>query len=81
MDDARLTLDDTVSVNIFHHNWNMKKQSAGRVPRMLMFDQNWNLMMFSSPQLIWEQSNKKIRRSFVTVYETWVYYYNPEIKE
>jgi len=68
--------------NILHENLGMKKLSARWVPRLLTVEQKRNHMTTSEHCLdMFKRNPKEFLRRFVTVDETWIHHYTPEMKE
>ena len=68
--------------NILHERLDMRKLSARWVPRLLTVDQNPNRMTTSEQYLdMFERNPKEFQWRFVTVDETWIHHYTPEMKE
>jgi len=68
--------------NILHEELGMKKLSARWVPRLLTVEQKRNRMTTSEHCLdMFKRNPKEFLRRFVTVDETWIHHYTPEMKE
>ena len=68
--------------NILHEKLGMKKLSARWVPRLLTVEQKRNRMTTSEHCLdMFKRNPKEFLRRFVTVDETWIHHYTPEMKE
>ena len=68
--------------NILHEKLDMKKLSARWVPRLLTVEQKRNRMKTSEHCLdMFKRNPKEFLRRFVTVDETWIHHYTPEMKE
>lgn len=67
--------------NILHNELAMRKLSARWVPRLLTVDQKRVRMQMSKLSLSQFKRNKKeFLRRYVTVDETWIHHYTPEMK-
>lgn len=68
--------------NILHEKLGMRKLSARWVPRLLTVEQKRNRMTTSEHCLaMFKRNPKEFLRRFVTVDETWIHHYTPEMKE
>lgn len=68
--------------NILHKKLGMRKLSARWVPRLLTVEQKRNRMTTSEHCLdMFKRNPKEFLRRFVTVDETWIHHYTPEMKE
>lgn len=68
--------------NILHEHLGMKKLSARWVPRLLTVDQKRNRVTISKKCLDkFKRNSNEFLRRYVTVDETWIHYYTPEMKE
>lgn len=68
--------------NILHEHLGMTKLSARWVPRLLTLDNKRNRMTTSKLCLdMFKRNPKEFLRRFVTVDETWIHHYTPEMKE
>lgn len=68
--------------NILHEKLGMRKLSARWVPRLLTMEQKRNRLTISELCLNKFKSNpNEFLRRFVTVDETWIHHYTPEMKE
>ncbi|XP_020282790.1 histone-lysine N-methyltransferase SETMAR-like [Pseudomyrmex gracilis] len=91
MDDCRLKLRDIAEIvdisservhNILHEHLNMKKLCTQWVPRLLTLDQKQRRMDVSTECLQrYKRNPKDFLSRFVTVGETWVHHYTPDVKE
>ena len=58
----------------------MTKLSSRWVPRLLIVEQKWNRMITSAHCLdMFKRNPKEFIRRFVTVDETWIHHYTPEM--
>jgi hypothetical protein len=68
--------------NIVHEYSGMTKLSARWVPRLLTVDNKRNRMATSKQSCdLFKRNPKEFLRRFVTVDETWIHHYMPEMKE
>lgn len=68
--------------NILHEKLGMRKLSARWVPRLLTEEQKRNRMTTSEYCLdMFKRNPKEFLWRFVTVDETWIHHYTPEMKE
>ncbi|XP_012060732.1 PREDICTED: uncharacterized protein LOC105623969 [Atta cephalotes] len=68
--------------NVLHETLGMKKLSAKWMPRLLTVKQKRNRMKTSKHCLdMFKRNPEKFLRRFVTIDETWIHRYTPEMKE
>jgi len=68
--------------NILHEKLGMRKLSAKWVPRLLTVKQKRNRMTTSEHCLdMFKHNPKEFLRRFITVDETWIHHYTPEMKK
>lgn len=73
--------NDTV-IRILHDHLGMKKLSARWVPRLLTVDQKRIRVKISKQSLeLFKRNSSEFLRRFVTVDESWIHHYTPEMKE
>jgi hypothetical protein len=91
MDDRRVMVREIASAvgisservhNILHQHLNMRKLSARWVLQLLTVDQKQNCVRCSKDNSqLFQRNPQDFRRRFITVDETWIHHYTPEIKE
>ena len=91
MDDRRLAkreiaeamgISDERALHILHNELGLKKLLARWAPHSLILDQKCTRVRLSQEHLARFQENKAdFVRRFVTMDETWVYHYDPELRQ
>ena len=78
----KVSISNECVFNILHEHLGMKKLSARWVPRLLTVDQKRNRVTISKKCLDkFKRNSNEFLRRYVTVDETWIHYYTPEMKE
>jgi len=79
--DVSLLRSQATVISILHEQLDIKKLSARWVPRLLTVDHKRDRITISKQYLEMFRRNSEFLHRFITVDETWIYHFTPEMKE